>query len=138
MITQDYLNKLTYKIVGYAIEVHKELGPGLLESVYETCLAYLLVKNGHSVKRQVRVPIVFQGIEMVADLRFDLMVDDLIIVELKATEGIHPIFEAQTLTYMNLLKKPKGLIINFNCLNIAEEGRRSLVNKYYQALPKGY
>ncbi len=138
MITQDYLNKLTYTIIGYAVEVQKELGPGLLESVYETCMHHLLITNGHNVVRQLKVPIVFKNITLDAELRLDLLVDDLIVVELKATDGIHPIFKAQTLTYMKLLNKPKGLILNFNSLNVANEGKETLVNHLYKALPKGY
>jgi len=138
MLTQKYLNDLTYKIIGYAIEIHKEIGPGLLESVYEKCLAHLLSINGHVVKRQNNVPINFKGILIETHLRFDLLVDDLIIVELKAAEKIIPIYEAQILTYMQLLEKPKGLLINFNCTNIFKEGQKTLVNKFYEMLPKGY
>jgi GxxExxY protein len=136
MITQKHLDNLTYKIIGYAIEIHKELGPGLLESVYETCMAHLLRQNGHNVKRQNRVPIVFRGIELDANLRFDLLVDDLVIVELKATEAIAPIHEAKLMTYMRLLEKPKGVIINFNAVNIFKEGQRTRVNEFYAQLLK--
>lgn len=136
MITQKHLDNLTYKIIGYAIEIHKELGPGLLESVYEACMAHLLRQNGHNVKRQNRVPIVFRGIELDANLRFDLLVDDLVIVELKATEAIAPIHEAKLMTYMRLLEKPKGLVINFNAVNIFKEGQRTRVNEFYARLPK--
>jgi GxxExxY protein len=136
MITQKHLDNLTYKIIGYAIEIHKELGPGLLESVYETCMAHILRQNGHSVKRQNRVPIVFRGIELDANLRFDLLVDDLVIVELKATEAIAPIHEAKLMTYMRLLEKPKGVIIIFNAVNIFKEGQRTRVNEFYAQLLK--
>ncbi len=138
MLTQKVLNDLSYKIIGYAIEVHRELGPGLLESVYEKCLVHLLIKNGHKVKQQNKVSFNFQDIIIDTDLRFDLLVDDLIIVELKTTERIISVNESQTLTYMRLLEKPKGIIINFNCTNIFKEGQKTLVNKYYEALPKGY
>ena len=136
MITQRSIDRLTRRIIGYAIEVHKELGPGLLESVYETCLTHLLLLNGHNVKRQIKVPVNFMGIELDADLRFDLLVDDLIIVELKAVETIIPVFEAQLLTYMKLLKKPKGILINFNSSNIVYKGQFTRVNEYYSILPK--
>ena len=82
MITQKQINDLTYKIIGYAIEVHKELGLGLLESIYEKCLAHLLQLNGHVVLRQQVVPIEFKGLYLDCDLRYDLLVDNLIIVEL--------------------------------------------------------
>lgn len=136
MATQKSIDILTRKIIGYAIEVHKELGPGLLESVYETCLTHLLILNGHDVKRQMKVPVSFKGVELDADLRFDLLVDDLIIVELKAVETVIPIFEAQLLTYMKLLRKPKGILINFNSSNIVYQGQFTRVNEYYSALPK--
>lgn len=137
-ITKKYVNDLTYKIIGYAIEVHKELGPGLLESVYEICLTHLLLINGHSVKRQNQVKINFRGIEIDTNLRFDLLVDDLIVIENKATEGIHPVHEAQLKSYITLLKVPKGIIINFNCYNIFTEGQKTIVNKYFQELPDGF
>lgn len=136
MITQKYINELTYKIIGYAIEVHKELGPGLLESVYEKCLAHLLQLNGHDVKRQQIVPIEFRGLYLDADLRYDLLVDDLIIVELKTVDTFHPVHTAQLLTYLNLIKKPKGVLLNFNCTNIFREGQKTLVTEYFRNLPK--
>ncbi len=136
MITQKYINELTYKIIGYAIEVHKELGPGLLESVYEKCLAHLLQLNGHDIKRQQVVPVEFKGIYLDVDLRYDLLVDDLIIVELKTVDAFHPVHEAKLLTYLNLLKKPKGILINFNCTNIFKEGQKTLVKEYFRNLPK--
>jgi len=136
MITQKYINELTYKIIGYAIEVHKELGLGLLESVYEKCLAHLLQLNGHDVKRQQVVPVEFKGIYLDVDLRYDLLVDDLMIVELKTVDAFHPVHEAKLLTYLNLLKKPKGILINFNCTNIFKEGQRTFVTEYFRNLPK--
>ena len=134
-MTQQEINKLSYDIIGFAIEVHKELGPGLLESVYEKCLAHLLLFNGHKVTRQQSVPIKFRGLDLDCELRFDLMVDDLIIVELKTVEELIPIHDAQLLTYLKLLKKPKGILINFNCSNIFKEGQRTFVTEYFRILP---
>jgi GxxExxY protein len=136
MDTQKLLNELTYKIIGYAIEVHKELGPGLLESVYESCMAHIMTQNGHIVKRQQIVPLYFRDIKLESELRFDLMVDDLIIVELKSVDALAPIFDAKLLTYMRLMGKAKGIIINFNCVNIFKEGQKTLVNNLYAKLPK--
>lgn len=136
MITQKQINDLTYKIIGYAIEVHKELGPGLLESIYEKCLAHLLQLNGHKVSRQQVVPINFQGLYLDCDLRYDLLVDELIVVELKTVDEFHPVHEAKLLTYLKLLKKPKGILINFNCTNIFKEGQKTLVTEYFRELPK--
>lgn len=133
-ITKKYLNELSYSIIGCAIEVHKELGPGLLESVYEKCLVHeLKSKNIHVVKQQL-VPVNYKGIELDAELRFDLLVENEIIVELKAIDMMLPIFEAQLLTYMKLLQKPKGLLINFNTTNISKEGVKSMVNELFSSL----
>ncbi len=135
-ITQKYLDNLTYKIIGCAIEVHKHLGPGLLESVYEKCLIYELQLNGLKCTSQQRVPINYKGIVLDAELRFDILLEDLIIVEVKAMDAIAPIHDAITLSYMQMLKKPKGVIINFNCTNIFKEGQKTLVNEFYAKLPK--
>lgn len=136
MITQKDINDLTYKIIGYAIEIHKELGPGLLESVYEKCLTHLLELNGHQVMRQQVVPVEFRGLYLDVDLRYDLLVDDLIIIELKTVDAFNPVHDAQLLTYLKLLKKPKGILINFNCSNIFREGQKTFVTEHFKKLPK--
>lgn len=137
MITQKYLNELTHTIIGAAIEVHKELGPGLLESVYEKCMAHLLLEKGLHLVSQQRVPLYFRGLYLDCELRFDLLVENLIIVEVKAIDGILPVHEAQLLTYMKLMEKPKGILINFNCTNIFREGQKTMVNELYAQLPPG-
>ena len=137
-LTQNLINDITHKIIGCAIEVHKELGPGLLESVYEKCMFHLLVQNGLKVTNQQKIPIIFKGLELDCDLRFDLLVEDLVIVELKTVETILPIHEAQLLTYLKLMEKPKGVLINFNCVNIFKEGQKTFVTKKFKELPKGY
>ncbi|KAF5063906.1 MAG: GxxExxY protein [Lentimicrobium sp.] len=137
-MTQKYLNELTHTIIGAAIEVHKEIGPGLLESVYEKCLAHMLKEKGLHLVTQQRVPLIFRGLHLDCDLRFDLMVEDSIIVEIKAVDGLLPIHEAQLLTYLKLLAKPKGILINFNCMNIFKEGQKTMVTELYASLPKGY
>ena len=136
MITQKYINQLSRDIIGYAIEVHKELGPGLLESIYEKCLAHLLTQNGYKVDRQQNIPLNFRGINLDFELRFDMLVNDLIIEELKTVDNFTPINEAQLLTYLKLLKKPKGILINFNCINIFKEGQRTFVTEYFRNLPE--
>jgi len=90
-MTQKEINQLSHAIIGFAIEVHKELGPGLLESIYEKCLAHLLLINGFKVSRQQSIPLNFRGLNLECDLRFDLLVNDLIIVELKRVEIMIPI-----------------------------------------------
>ena len=133
-MTKKEVTQLSYKIVGAAIEVHKAIGPGLLESVYEKCLAYELQQQGHIVKKQVLTTVVYKGIELDTELRLDLLVDDIIVVELKAVENIHPVHEAQLLTYMKLLEKPQGLLINFYTDNISKS-MKPFVNEYFKALP---
>jgi len=135
-ITQKYVNAIAYKIVGCAIEVHKELGPGLLESLYEEALIIELKGNGLEVVSQQQVVPFYKGIECSTRLRFDVLVEDLVLVENKSVDAIHPIDKAQLLTYMKLVEKPKGLIINFNVLNIAKEGLVPLVNELFRNLPK--
>jgi GxxExxY protein len=133
--TQKYINDIAYKVVGCAIEVHNYLGPGLLESVYEESLAEEMNRKGLLVKRQVLVPIFYKGVEITAPLRLDLLVNDAVIVEVKAVESILPIFEAQLLTYLKLTDKPKGLLINFNCESITQ-GLVPLVTGVFSKLPK--
>ena len=135
-LTQKYLDELTYQIIGCAIEVHKQLGPGLIESVYAKCFNRELQIRNIDYKVQMWVPIEYKGMNLEADLRLDVIVNDLIIVELKAIEGILPVHEAQVLTYMKLLRKPKGILINFNCTNIFKEGQRTFVNEIYASLPR--
>jgi GxxExxY protein len=138
VMTQDYLNNLTSTIIGVAIEVHKELGPGLLEGIYERCMIYLLKEKGLSVTSQQKVPVKFKGLLIEYDLRFDLMVENAIIVEIKAVDALLPIHGAQLLTYLKVLEKPKGILINFNCMNIFKEGQKTIVTDLYAKLPKGY
>jgi GxxExxY protein len=134
MITKTEITQFSYDIVGFAIKVQKELGPGLLESVYEKCLKYELEQNGYEVKQQISVPIQYKGLDLETDLRLDLLVNNQIIVELKAVEVLNPVFEAQLLTYMKLLKKPQGLLINFFTDNISKS-LKPLVNEYFRELP---
>ncbi len=138
IITQKYLNELTHTIIGAAIEVHKELGPGLLESIYEKCLSHILKEKGLQLVTQQKVPLLFRGMYLDCDLRFDMLVEDSVIVEIKAIDCLMPIHDAQLLTYLKLLEKPKGVLINFNCTNIFNEGQKTLVTDLYAALPKGY
>jgi GxxExxY protein len=105
---------LTEKIIGAAIEVHRTLGPGLLESVYEECLAYELRKLGLKVERQLSLPITYKDVKLDAGFRIDLLVEGRILIELKAVEKMIPLFERQTLTYMRLSGTNTALLLNFN------------------------
>ena len=133
-MTKKEVTQLSYKITGLAIKVHKTLGPGLLESVYEKCLKYELTKNGYNVQQQLSVPVVYDDIIIETDLRLDLLVNECVIVELKAIEKGLPLFEAQLMTYMKLLKKPQGLLINFFTENITKS-MKPFVNEYFKMLP---
>jgi len=105
---------LTEQIIGAAIEVHKALGPGLLESVYEECLCHELHLRGIRFQRQVIVPVVYKGVALDCGYRLDLIVEDTVVLELKCVDRVLPIHEAQLLTYLKLLNKAVGFIINFN------------------------
>ncbi|MFZ4632821.1 MAG: GxxExxY protein [Saprospiraceae bacterium] len=134
-MTQKEVNDLSYHIVGCAIEVHKILGPGLLEAVYEACMLLELRNAGLEAARQVHIPIVYKGTPLIHPLKIDLLVNNLIIVELKSVESILPVFKAQLLSYMALAQKPKGLLINFNTDNIVKS-TVPLVNTLFSNLPK--
>jgi GxxExxY protein len=137
-MTQAYLNALTRKIIGAAIDVHKELGPGLLESIYEKCLIHILQEEKLKVVSQQKIPVTFRGIQLECDLRYDLLVEDIVVVEIKAVANILPIHEAQLLTYLKLLQKPKGILLNFNCTNISKYGQQTMLTDLFAKLPKGY
>lgn len=134
MITQKYIDDLTYKIIGAAIEVHKIMGRGLLESVYHQCLKEELSIRGINFISEMRIPIIYKEKELTSDFKCDLFVENIIIIELKAVSEIHPIMEAKLLNYMNLTKSPKGILINFNCSNIFKDGQKTYVNQYYKNL----
>jgi len=107
-------NRLSEKIIGCAIQVHNVLGPGLLEKVYEECMCHLLTKGGIAVEKQKSLPVVFDGMQLDAGFRLDLLVENKVIVEIKAAEKLLPIHQAQLYTYLKLSKKHLGLLLNFN------------------------
>ncbi|MEE8637425.1 MAG: GxxExxY protein [Candidatus Margulisiibacteriota bacterium] len=121
---EEYIAK---RLVNAAYIVHKALGPGLLENVYEICFCHELKKAGLEIKRQVPVPIEYDGIKFGVSLRLDVFIEDLVICELKAAELMHPIFEAQLLTHLKLTKKRLGFLINFNVVRIKEGIKRMIL-----------
>jgi len=125
--TERQENDISGKIIGAAIEVHKKLGPGLLESAYEECLCCEMQLRGIEFKRQVPLPVNYKGVVLDCSYRLDLLVEDKVIVELKSIEGLEPIHEAQMLTYLKLRNAWLGLIINFNVIML-KDGVRRLVN----------
>jgi len=119
-------NEISHEIIKAALKVHSALGPGLLESAYRGCLAYELRKAGFRVETEVLLPVVYDGVKMDFGYRIDMLVNDLVIVELKSTEEISRVHVAQTLSYMKLSRKQLGLIINFNVLHL-KDGLKRLV-----------
>ena len=128
-MTQKYLNEMTFKIIGAAIEVHKELGPGLLESVYETCLCKELRLRNINCIRQAPIPVIYKEEVLDADFRIDILVENEIIIELKAVEILLPVHKAQLLTYLRLTDKRLGFLINFNVPKLVE-GFNRMVNGF--------
>ena len=120
-------NRLTSQIIGAAIEVHRQLGPGLLESSYETCLAYELETRGLSVERQKPLPIVYKEIHLEHGYRIDLLVNQLVVVELKVVEAITAVHEAQMLSYLKFSGCKVGLLINFNVTLLKDGGIRRFI-----------
>ncbi len=121
------LNELTEKIIGCAIKVHRNLGAGLLESTYEICLVHELKKLELKVERQLSLPVYYDGIKLEAGYKIDVLVDERVIIELKAVEKILPIHEAQLLTYLKLANKKVGLLMNFN-VKILKDGLLRKIN----------
>ncbi|MCK4421931.1 GxxExxY protein [candidate division WOR-3 bacterium] len=120
-------NKLSREIIGAAIEVHKTLGPGLLESAYEECLCYEIKFRGFDIKRQSPLQVRYKDINLECGYRIDILIEDKVIVELKTVENIEPIHKAQLLTYLRLSNKWLGLLINFN-ESVLKDGIIRLVN----------
>jgi GxxExxY protein len=133
-MTKKQVTQLSYEITGCAITVHRAIGPGLLESVYQKCLTHELIKRGYMVAQQLAVPVHYDDLIIDTELRLDLLVNETVVVELKAIENVLPVHEAQVLTYMKLLEKPQGLLINFFVENIAK-ALKPFVNEYFKALP---
>ena len=127
MVQRDELNKITETIIGAAIQVHRTLGPGLLESAYESCLAYELRIRGLVVEQQKAVPLVYKEVRLDCGYRMDLWVEPSIVVENKSVETLAPIHEAQTLSYLRLSGSKLALLINFNVI-VLKDGIRRFIN----------
>ena len=123
----DELNDLTEKVIGSAIRVHKELGPGLLESAYQECLNYLLLKDGLFVEREKPIPVVFEKVKLDCGYRIDLLVERKLVLELKSIDQFSPVHHAQVLTYLKLGGYKLGLLMNFN-VPIMVKGIRRIIN----------
>ena len=134
-MNKKIVDKLSYDVLGAAIEVHKSVGPGLLEGVYHDCMKHELCLRGLRFHSEFVVPVIYKGLTVSTELRCDLFVEELLVVELKAVSSFVPMHQAQLLTYMKLLNAPKGLLLNFNAANIFRDGQRTLVNDTYRSLP---
>jgi len=130
MLERDRLNTLTEKIIGAAIAVHHEIGPGLLETAYEACLAYELMDRGIFFVRQKPLPLVYRGVEMDCAYRVDLLVENAVVVEVKALERIGRLHEAQLRSYLRLSGCKVGLLLNFNVKWLTAEGIKRVVNNF--------
>lgn len=120
------LERIASETIDAFYKVHKTLGPGLLESVYEKCLAYELSERGLNVKTQVPMPVIYDGIKLDAGLRLDMLVEDQLIIEIKSVESVHPVFEAQLLTYLKLTGRRLGFLINFN-VSLIKDGIKRMI-----------
>lgn len=134
MIDKTYLNNLEYQITGACIEVHKILGPGLLESIYHRCLIRELQLRKINFISEKTISINYKDLTLDTNLRIDLFIEGCIVLELKSIEKILPIHGAQILTYMKILNAPVGLLINFNSTNIIQNGKKPFVNELYRSL----
>ena len=135
-MTQKYLDELTYEIIGSAIEVHKTMGAGLLQSIYHKCMIEELKHRKINFLTEMSIPVFYKTKKLEIDFRCDLFVENCLVIELKSVSEINPMHEAQLLSYMKLLEAPKGILINFNCSNIFKEGQKTYVNEYFKKLSK--
>lgn len=135
MLTKKHLDELTYNVLGAVIEVHKVMGPGLLEKIYRHCLEEEFKRKSIRFIREFPIAVHYKGKTLGVSYRCDFVIEECLILEIKSVHGFSPNDEAQLLNYMNLLKYPKGILINFNCTNIFYEGQKTYVNPYFDALP---
>jgi GxxExxY protein len=129
MEEKDRLDSITRRIIGGAIEVHRRLGPGLLESAYEICLAFELRQMGFKIEEQKALPVIYRDVKLDCGYRLDLVVDDSVVVEVKAVDQLAPIHDAQLLSYLRLSDKRVGLLINFH-VRVLKNGIKRIVNDF--------
>ena len=133
-VTQKYINELTYKITGACIEVHKIAGPGLFENVYHECLKKEFDLLELEYKSELEIPLNYKGKIIDCKVKCDFLIESLIVLEIKSVTDLNNVHRAQTLNYMNLLKVPKAILVNFNVNNIYHEGHETFVSKYFSKL----
>ena len=133
-ITHKFLNELTFEVIGSAIEVQKNMGRGLIESVYHKCMIEELKLRKLNFQSEFKIPVTYKNINLESDFRCDLFIENCLVIEIKSVNELINIHEAQLLNYMNLLKAPKGILLNFNSQTIFKEGQKTFVNDYYKKL----
>lgn len=131
---QHELNELSYKVIGCAYKVHTTLGPGLLESTYQTCLEFELLNEGLKVEREKALPVVYKGVKLEAGYRIDLLIEDKLIIEIKSVDAVIPIHEAQVMTYLKLSGKKLALLLNFNVTDMKKGINRIVLKEYINEL----
>lgn len=134
-LTKSLIDQISHNVIGAAIEVHRHLGPGLLEEIYKDAMIIELSLRNINFEVEKNIDVNYKGHVLNRKYRQDIIVENLIIVELKAIDAIHPIHKAKLATYLLLNEKPKGLLFNFNVLNLTKEGMVPWVNQYYSDLP---
>lgn len=133
-LTKKYINELTYKIIGACIEVHKIAGPGLYEDAYHKCLEREFQLLGIQYKSELEIPFIYKDVKVDCTVKCDFLIEDAIILEIKSVSEIHNIHRAQTMNYMNLLKIPKSILVNFNVYNLYNDGTETFVSKIFEKL----
>lgn len=133
-LTKKYINELTYRIVGACIEVHKIVGPGLYEDVYHKCLKREFDLLGLKYISELEIPLIYKELNIDCKVKCDFLIEDVIVLEIKSVEEFHKIHKAQTINYMNLLKVPKSILVNFNVYNLYNDGTETYVSKDFERL----
>ena len=135
IITKEFINNLSYEIFAAIIDVHKNLGPGLLEKIYHKCLEHELKLRNISFTSETSFDFKYKDLDLTTDFRCDLFVENCIIMEIKAVQEITPFFKAKIISQMKIAKVPKGILVNFNVKNIMSEGKFVFLNEHYNQLP---
>lgn len=134
MITKEFVDELSYEIFAAIIEVHKHLGPGLLENIYHKCLAHELKLRNINFTSETSFEFNYKDLDLTSDFRCDMIVENCIMIELKAVQEVIPYFKAKLISQMKIAKAPKGILVNFNVKNIMSEGKWVFLNEYYTQL----
>lgn len=133
-ITKKYLNELTYRIIGACINVHKIIGPGLYEEIYHKCLEREFDLLNIHYTSELEIPLIYKDLKIDCKVKCDFLIENIIVLEIKSVAEIHNIHKAQTMNYMNMLKVPKSILVNFNVYNLYRDGTETFVNKDFEKL----